>query len=143
MILAILYFMHLAGIILMVGSVAVIDVFGFVARNSRRWTRNTIEAHYITKPLIWVGAIITCLSWILILGEVEFNSYALAKTILLPLLLLNGAFLSFYISPILSRQRGKLRLLPKSLQIKIAASFVVSLLLNWSFVLLTAIMWAG
>ena len=141
MILAILYFMHLAGIIIMVGSVAVIDVFGLVARNSRRWTRNTIEAHYITKPMIWVGAIITSLSWILLLGEIEFDGYALAKTVLLPLLLLNGAFLSFYISPILSKQRGEEKLLPKSLQLKIAVSFVVSLLLNWSFVLLTAIMW--
>ncbi len=132
-----LNFLHLAGIIIMVGSVTVIDVFGFISRNSRKWTDNTIEAHYITKPLIWFGAILTSITWIILLFYIEFDIYAKLKTAIIPLLLLNGAFLSFYISPILSKQRGKGELLSKKLKLKIAVSFIISLTLNWLFVLLT------
>jgi hypothetical protein len=130
-------FSHLVGIIIMVGSVSVIDMFGFVAKNSKKWTKNTIEAHYITKPMIWFGAILVTLTWILILFRVEFDIIAKLKTWIIPFLILNGIFLSFHISPILSKQRGKEKLLPNSLKNKIALSFIISLILNWSFVFLT------
>jgi len=139
----ILNFLHIAGIIIMVGSVAIIDVFGFVARNSKKWTYNTIEAHHITKPMIWLGGAITITTWLLILTEIEFDLYAKLKTAIIPLLLINGAFLSFYISPKLDKQRGEMKLLPMSMQRKIAVSFMISLILNWSFVFLTVKMWTG
>ncbi|MCA9478348.1 MAG: hypothetical protein KC535_04325 [Nanoarchaeota archaeon] len=134
-----IYFFHLMGIILMVGSVSVIDIFGFVARKSKQWTYNTIEAHYITKPLIWIGASITTITWIVLLMKIPFTTPALIKTMIIPLLLLNGSFLSFHISPKLSKRRGKRSLLPQSLQKKIGISFLISIVLNWSFVFLTVL----
>lgn len=138
----ILNFLHLAGIIIMVGSVTVIDVFGFVGRRSKKWTKNTIEAHYITKPLIWIGATIVSITWIALLFLIDIDFYAKLKSFIIPLLLLNGAFLSFYISPRLSRQRGEEKLLPSSMQISIAISFIISITLNWSFVFLTVLMYS-
>ena len=68
---------HFIGIIIGLGAVTVIDTMGFVSRKNKKWTQTTIEAHHVTKPLIWIGTILVTISWILILlqeGLTNFNS---------------------------------------------------------------------
>lgn len=131
-----LLFFHLAGIIIGLGAVTVIDTLGFVSRKSKKWTQTTIEAHHVTKPLIWLGTIIVLATWIFMF---ENNSVSIAKTIILSILILNGIFLSSYISPRLDKLSGKNKLLPSHIQAKITGSFIISFTGWWLFVLLTVV----
>ncbi len=128
-------FFHIFGIIVGLGAVTVIDTMGFFSRKSKTKTQTTIQAHHITKPLIWIGTIIVLITWIFMLQEWGFVEKT--KTILLIIMLFNGSFLSFHISPRLNKLIGKKVLLPKILQIKIAMSLIISFISWWSFVLLT------
>src|SRR6056297_716997 len=127
-------FFHFVGIIIALGAVTVIDVMGFFSRKSIKKTQETIVAHHTTKPLIWVGTIIVLISWVFILIQKNFGEIEIIKSILLVIIILNGCFLSFHISPRLSKMEGVKKLLNKSLQIKIGISLVVSLISWWGFV---------
>lgn len=129
-------FFHLAGLIVALGAVTVIDSMGFIARRSIPWTETTIKAHHITKPLIWIGTIPFIISWVWLY---DGSFLAIVKSVLLGILVINGAFLSFYISPRLDKMKRK-SLLPTTLQYKIVGSMVVSVLGWWSIVAITAIM---
>ena len=129
-------FFHLAGLIVALGSVTVIDTMGFVSRRSVVWTQTTIQAHHVTKPLIWLGTIPFVISWFWIY---DGSSLAIVKSFLLVILILNGFFLSFYVSPRLDKVKKK-SLLPRNLQHKIAGSMVVSVLSWWTTVVITTIM---
>lgn len=111
----ILNFFHLAGIIIALGSITVIDTLGFLARKSKEWTKTTIQAHYVTKPLIWIGTTLVFLTLIIkyILNPNE--PFLLTKLILIIILILNGTFLSFYVSPRLTKID---KILPKPYKIK-------------------------
>lgn len=132
-------FFHFAGIIIGLGAVTVIDTMGFFSRKNINKTQNTIYAHHTTKPLIWIGTLIVLITWILILLKNNFilNFVETFKTILIGVMIINGSFLSFHISPELNKRIGVKKLLPKSLQIKIAISLIVSFISWWSFVILT------
>lgn len=130
-------FFHLVGLIIGLGAVTVIDTLGFISRKSKSWTQTTIQAHHVTKPLIWLGTLIILVSWFFILNMEGVNALTFIKSLLLIVMLLNGVFLSFNISPKLDKLRNKKVLLPKKLQIKIAISMMVSFISWWSFVLLT------
>ena len=130
-------FLHIAGIIIGLGAVTVIDVMGFISRKNKKSTQTTIQAHHTTKPLIWVGTILVIISWIFILLKQGFTNINSIKSIILVILILNGSFLSFHISPRLDKLAGKNILLPKPLQNKIAISMIISFIGWWSFVILT------
>lgn len=130
-------FFHLAGIVIGLGAVTVIDTMGFFSRNSKKKTQDTIAAHHTTKPLIWLGTLIILITWILILFNQGFTLINEIKTILLGIMILNGCFLSFVISPALDKLIGKKVLLPFGIQVKIAISLVISFISWWSFVILT------
>ena len=130
-------FFHFVGIIIGLGAVTVIDVMGFFARRSIKKTQETIAAHHTTKPLIWIGTIIVLISWIFILIERGFGEIETIKSVLLVIMILNGCFLSFHISPRLDKMIGVKELLSKNLQIKIGISFVISFISWWSFVFLS------
>ena len=132
-----LLFFHLAGIIIGLGAVTVIDTMGFFSRKDKKKTQDTIAAHHTTKPLIWLGTIIVLITWIFMLKGNSFSGIYLWKSILLIVMLLNGSFLSFVISPALNKLIGKKVLLPNSLQVKIAISLIISFVSWWSFVALT------
>lgn len=127
-------FLHLAGIIIALGAVTVIDTLGFVSRNSKVWTQVTIKAHHITKPLIWLGTLFMVFSWVFIYS---LSGSYLLKSFLILILILNGLFLSFYISPYLDKLEGRNVLLPKELQIKITISMLISFFSWWILVYLT------
>lgn len=130
-------FLHLVGIIIALGSVIVIDMHGFLARKSKEWSYNTIEAHHVTKPLIWIGTILLTITWFFM-----YNGSYLAnvKTGIIIVLILNGIFLSTYVSKKLDEQRGKKKLFPMSLQYKTMVGFVISFLGWWSLVYITVLM---
>jgi hypothetical protein len=129
-------FLHLAGIIIALGAVTVIDTLGFFSRKSKEQTPITIEAHHITKPLIWIGTFLMTISWLFLY---DGSRLAMIKSLSILVLIINGMFLSFYISPRLDKRRRKNALLPKELQIKIAVSMVFSFIFWWGLVLVTVI----
>lgn len=133
-------FLTFAGFIVGLGAVTVIDWHGFLAQKSSYWTVATTRAHKITKPLIWLGTILLVtgkyLSYLYLPQTVNIYEF-----LLLGILILNGCFLSFVISPyLLKREKeGKDKdLLPSSIQLKIKISFVFSFAGWWGLVLLTA-----
>lgn len=133
--------LSIIGLIIGLGAVTVIDVHGFLGQKSGYWTKATITAHKITKPLIWLGTIV------FILGRLILNITAgdnitqiqwLQSLILIPMVI-NGLFLSFYVSPYLLKQEklGKIdEILPKKLQTKILVSFIFSFTSWWGSVVL-------
>lgn len=122
-------FLFIAGFIVGLGAVTVIDIHGALGRNSAYWTEATTRTHKVTKPLIWIGLFLAISGALITYRDTSFSGIPLLQAIIAVVLVLNGLFLSFYVSPyMLKREReGKAReLLPPSLQIKIAISFVVS-----------------
>lgn len=127
-------FLHFAGIIIGLGAVTVIDSLGFFSRNSKKLTPVTIEAHHITKPLIWIGTLLLLFSWLFIF---DFSLLSWVKSFLILVLILNGSFLSFYISPKLDKLRFKEKVLDAKLQRKILVSMLISFVSWWSLVWIT------
>lgn len=127
-----LFLIH-AGYIVGLGAVTVIDLLGFLGRKSSYWTETTIRTHKVTKPLIWVGL------FLVLTGGYFYQKIPIYLIYIFIVLVLNGIFLSFYVSPILleREKKGKQKeLLPNSLQIKITISFIISFLGWWGSLLL-------
>jgi hypothetical protein len=128
-------FLFIAGFIIGLGAVTVIDLHGFLGRKSSYWTEATIRTHKITKPLIWIGIFLAILGGLITYRDIGFSGISLIHAVLALALILNGVFLSFWVSPRLLRREkeGKAReLLPVDLQIRIAMSFVISVIGWWS-----------
>lgn len=127
-------FMFLAGFIIGLGAVTVIDLHGFLGRKSSYWSEATVRTHKITKPLIWIGINLSIFgSFLFYINELSsiIPAYHL---ILFSVLVANGGFLSLKVSPyLLKREKeGKAsEILPKDWQNKIFASFVLSFLGWW------------
>ncbi len=122
-------FIFLAGFIIGLGAVSVIDVHGFLGRNSSYWTETTIRAHKVTKPLIWLGTSLAIVGGFIFYFTHTLNWVTAVHASVAGVLVINGLFLSFYVSPyLLKREReGREReLLPDRLQKLITLSFVVS-----------------
>lgn len=127
-------FLFLVGFVVGMGAVTVIDVHGLLGRKSRYWTETTIRAHKVTKPLIWIGVSFAVIGGFIFYRDASLAGIPLIHGIIAAVLLLNGAFLSFYVSPVLLRREreGKAReLLPASLKRKIILSLVVSDICWW------------
>lgn len=72
-------------------------------------------------------------------AHVPFSGIPVWHAIIAVVLVLNGCFLSFVVSPFLlkrEREGRAMELLPMSLQMKITASFIVSFVGWWSAVVL-------
>ena len=127
-------FLFIAGFVIGLGAVTVIDMHGFLGRKSSYWTEATIRTHKVTKPFIWLGIFLAILGGLILYRDIGFSGVALIHAILAIILIVNGTFLSFYVSPFLLKREkeGKAReILPADLQKKIAASFVVSIIGWW------------
>jgi len=122
-------FILIAGFIIGLGAVTVIDLHGFLGRKSAYWTEATIRTHKITKPLIWLGTFLAIIGGCIFYRNEVFTGIPLYHAVIALVLVINGLFLSFYVSPFLLRQEkdGKSKeLLPKPLQNKIVVSLIVS-----------------
>jgi len=127
-------FIFIAGFVIGLGAVTVIDLHGFLGRKSSYWTLATTRTHKVTKPLIWIGIGLTIIGGIIFYRNEAFDSIPLFQSLIVVILILNGLFLSFKVSPFLlerERQNKSDELLPPSWQKKITASFVVSFLGWW------------
>lgn len=127
-------FLLLAGFIIGLGAVTVIDVMGFLGRKSSYWTETTLRAHHVTKPLIWIGMTLTLFGGWLHYRAVGVPEAAMWHAVIAALLLVNGAHLSFEVSPKLIKLEKSSRAkkqLPAPLQKDILRSFVISFVGWW------------
>lgn len=132
-------FIFLAGFVIGLGAVTVIDIHGFLGRKSAYWTEATTRTHKVTKPLIWIGIILAIIGGTILYRNESFTGVPFTHAIIAVMLILNGIFLSFKVSPFLLQQEkeGKAgTLLPKSLQRKIMVSLIISDLGWWGGLLL-------
>lgn len=133
-------FLIFAGLIIGLGSVTVLDIHGYLARYSPYWTLTIVRAHKVIKPLIWVGMFLH------LFGTILLNAFLPAlfpwivfQYVVIGILLINGVFLSFFISPmlILREKEGKSgEVLPKNIQHSVLASFLLSFFGWWTLVVL-------
>lgn len=128
-------FIFVTGFIIGLGAVTVIDIHGFLGRKSNYWTEATIRTHKVTKPLIWIGIFLVIVGGTIFYRNESFSGIPLYHALIAGLLVLNGLFLSFYVSPFLlarEREGRQMELLPDSLQKKIIVSLVLSDVGWWS-----------
>ncbi len=124
-------FILITGFVIGLGAVTVIDILGFLGMNSGYWTEATIRAHKVTKLLIWIGI------FLLTIGTFLFYPAGIYKSIqfgLIVLLILNGLYLSFYVSPFLLKKEKEGRsqeLLPFKLKLGIGISLIFSIIGWW------------
>lgn len=134
-------FIVFAGFVIGLGAVTVVDTLGFLGRKSVYWTETTIRAHKVTKPLIWIGMFVVLLGYALLLADQFITKGQFTTSLLvIVIMILNGAYLSFYISPQLLKKEIEGRvteLLPTDLQKKITMSFLISFISWWGLLLLT------
>lgn len=119
-------FILLAGIVIGLGAVTVIDIHGFLGRKSSYWTEATIRTH---KALIWFGIFLAIIGGYIFYRDQEFSGIPMYHSLIAFILTLNGLFLSFYISPLLLKRENEGRqgeILPKSIQNKIIVSLLIS-----------------
>lgn len=122
-------FILLAGFIIGLGAVTVIDILGFLGRKSSYWTEATIRTHKVTKPLIWLGILLVVVGGSIFYRDESLSGVPLYHMLIACVLVLNGIFLSFYVSPFLlqrEREGKQAELLPNRLQNKIMFSLVIS-----------------
>ncbi len=135
-------FLFLAGYVLGLGAVTVIDIHGFLGRTSSYWTEATTRTHKVTKPLIWVGITCTIVGGLFFYRSNYTATIPLIQAAIAVVLILNGLFLSFRVSPFLleREKRGTSKeLLPASWQRKIMVSLLFSDLGWWGSLLLLVV----
>ena len=134
-------FILIAGYIIGLGAVTVIDLHGFLARKSEYWTQATIQSHKITKPLIWFGILLVTIGSIMFWSALSFAEISIIYFAILVALIINGLFLSFWISPKLLKREKEGRaeeILPRSWQNAITVSFLVSFSGWWTSLIIIA-----
>lgn len=122
-------FMLLAGFVIGLGAVTVIDIHGFLGRKSKYWTEATTRTHKVTKPLIWIGIVLAVVGGSIFYRNEELTGIPLIHAIIAVALIANGYFLSFKVSPFLLQREKEGRsgeLLPASWQRKIMVGLLVS-----------------
>lgn len=139
-------FLFISGFIIGLGAVTVIDIHGFLGRKSSYWTEATTRTHKVTKPMIWVGIVLAIIGGVALYRQEPFTGIPLTHTIIAAVLIVNGCFLSFNVSPfLLEREKNGMsgKLLPKSWQRKIMVSLLVSDTLWWGGLFLLVIYIVG
>jgi len=132
-------FLLIAGFVIGLGAVTVIDIHGFLGKKSSYWTEATTRTHKVTKPLIWVGIFLAILGGILYFKNEPFSGLPMYLSIIAIVLVINGLFLSFSVSPYLLKKEKEGRaseILPESWQKKIIVSLIFSDLGWWGSLVL-------
>lgn len=127
-------FIMFAGFVIGLGAVTVIDLHGFMGRKSSYWTVATTRTHKITKPLIWLGMLLVIIGGAMFYRHVPMTGILVFHLVSVPVMILNGIFLSFSVSPyLLKREKDgqDSELLPASWQTKITLSFILSFISWW------------
>lgn len=135
-------FLLLAGFVVGLGAVTVIDIHGFLGRKSSYWTEATTRTHKVTKPMIWAGIMLAVVGGFIFYREQSLAGIPLIHAVIALALILNGYFLSFKVSPFLLKREQAGRsgeLLPASWQKKIMVSLIVSDIGWWGGLLLLVV----
>jgi hypothetical protein len=122
-------FLLLSGFVVGLGAVTVIDIHGLLGTKSSYWTEATIRTHKVTKPLIWLGVFLVIVGGFIFYRNEPLVGIPLFHACVVVMLLVNGMFLSFTVSPyLLQREReGKAsEILPVIWQRRIAVSLLFS-----------------
>lgn len=122
-------FLLLAGFVIGLGAVTVIDLHGFLGRKSRYWAEAATRTHKVTKPMIWVGISLAIIGGLIFYRQVGFVGIPRIQAFAAAMLILNGCFLSFSVSPfLLARERAgkQAEPLPTSWQHQIMVSLIIS-----------------
>ena len=132
-------FLLLAGFVIGLGAVTVIDIHGFLGRKSSYWSEATTRTHKVTKPLIWLGILLALVGGMINFRSSQVEGITLYLFLIALVLVLNGLFLSFKVSPHLlqKEKEGKSReLLSSDWQNKIIVSLIVSDIGWWTALVL-------
>ena len=135
-------FLFISGFVIGLGAVTVIDIHGFLGRKSSYWTEATTRTHKVTKPMIWVGTMLAVVGGLILYREQGFSGIPFIHAVIAFVLIMNGCFLSFKVSPFLLRREKEGRsgeLLPASWQKKIMAGLIVSDIGWWGGLLLLVV----
>ena len=135
-------FLFLAGFVVGLGAVTVIDIHGFLGRSSPYWSEATTRTHKVTKPMIWLGIILGIIGGFIFYRNEALSGIPLIHALIAAALIINGYFLSFKVSPFLLKREkeGKsAELLPLSWQKKIMVSLIASDIGWWGALALLAI----
>lgn len=127
-------YLLLAGFVVGLGAVTVIDLHGFLGRKSSYWTEATTRTHKVTKPLIWLGLFLAVIGGFVFYRDYGIHGVTLVHLISTVVMVINGSFLSFSVSPFLLEREKKgtqAELLPQSWQTKITISFIISFICWW------------
>ena len=122
-------FLFLAGFVIGLGAVTVIDLHGFLGRKSSYWTEATTRTHKVTKPMIWIGITLAIIGGLIFYRDSVFFGIPMMHAFMALGLIANGYFLSFKVSPFMLKREKEGRsgeLLPASWQKKIMISLIVS-----------------
>lgn len=133
--------MIVVGFILGLGSVTVIDIHGFLSYRSHYWTQATTRSHKITKPLIWAGIFLVSAGHMsLFAHDFMSESEFLTRFVFILIMIVNGIYLSFFISPyLIKREKGHTdsQFLSPRMRAGIIVSFIVSFICWWGLLYLT------
>jgi hypothetical protein len=125
----------IAGLVIGLGAVTVIDWIGILGTKSSYWAEAATRAHKVTKPLVWVGIILVIAGGLLYYRAFGFSSFAIFHSILAAVLILKSCIMTFMISPyLLKREKeGKSsELLPAKMKWTMGLNFVLSLIGWWT-----------
>ena len=139
-------FLFIAGFVIGLGAVTVIDIHGFLGRTSPYWTEATTRTHKVTKPMIWAGIMLAMIGGALLYRHQSLSGIPLVHFCIAIALMCNGYFLSFKVSPFMLKREQEGRsseLLPMSWQRKIMVSLIVSDLGWWGGLFLLAVYLVG
>ncbi|MFA6450022.1 MAG: hypothetical protein WCX65_11160 [bacterium] len=134
-------FLFIAGFVVGLGAVTVIDLHGFLGRKSSYWTEATTRTHKVTKPLIWIGLALATAGGSIFYRSAGLSGIPALQALIVAPLVLNGFFLTFRVSPFMLRREreGKQgELLSSWWQIRITISFIISFFGWWGELFLLA-----
>lgn len=132
-------FILIAGFVVGLGAVTVIDIHGLLARKSKYWTEATTRAHKVTKPMIWAGIGLGIIGGTVLFRDEPFVGVPMYFSLIAFGLIINGLFLSLGVSPYLLQKEKEGRadeLLPDYWQRRVVVSLIFSDLGWWSALLL-------
>jgi len=135
-------FLFLAGFVIGLGAVTVIDLHGFLGRKSSYWTEATTRTHKVTKPMIWIGITLAIIGGLIFYRDSVFFGIPMMHAFMALGLIANGYFLSFKVSPFMLQREKEGRsgeLLPASWQKKIIVSLIISDILWWGGLILLVV----
>lgn len=102
-------FLLLAGFVIGLGAVTVIDIHGFLGRMSSYWNEATMRTHKVTKLMIWASIFIAIIGGATFFRNEMFTGIPMYLAFIAVVLILNGRsiFVFQYKSiPFTERKRG-------------------------------------